>query len=170
MKNNKIYIIFLMLFIFLFSSCSEILFWLFGDSNSNSNSIQSNNSSSSNVQKLNYFVNGYEKIANVIYQYIQMNAYTLDGGGNIIRYVSYLDPGKDWSDWQEVGIVQRNSGLDNTLSLYFYSSAMINFLSAKEETSEGKNYIFIYIKNDDDEYIWHNDQFVYTVEEVYIRL
>jgi len=141
--------------------------------------VQSNNTQSTapakaqsttqNVEKLTYYVNGRSKTANVVFYEMEQNRFYLDNGGNVLRSVRDQKAGGTWGNWENQGIVIRGQGLNiyNTSGIYGALMASIDFNNAIEEKSGGNLYIVIYQKYNDGSFMQRDDDYVYTTLKTY---
>jgi len=127
------------------------------------------NPSNANVERLTYYINGNARTANVVFIEDQENRFFMDDGGNIVRHTRFQRSGKSWSDWENDGIVQRQSreyvGVGGVL---IWLLKNCNFHNAIEEKTGGKQYILVWQKYDQD-FVKYDLTYVYSHLKMYER-
>jgi len=127
------------------------------------------NSSNANVERLTYYINGNARTANVVFIEDQENRFFMDDGGNIVRHTRIQRSGESWSDWENHGIVQRQSreyvGVGGVLIWLLKNS---NFNNAIEQKAGRKQYILVWQKYDQD-FVTYDLTYVYSHLKMYER-
>jgi hypothetical protein len=122
-----------------------------------------------NVEKLTYYVNGRSRTVNAVYVGMQLSAFYLDAGGNIAQRTTILPAdGDDWTNPTDDGIIQRRiPGMDSLAGVYGFLGARFDFYSAVERRENGTRISSVYLKNDSDDFIWFDREYVYTLQKIY---
>jgi len=127
-------------------------------------------STTQNVERLTYYVNGNARTANVVFYGTQDNRYYMDDGGNIAWDARFQQSGGNWSDWRYQQIVQRQArqyvGVGGVL---IFISGSSDFYNAREETVNGVRLIGVWQKYSDDQFTKMDSRYVYTSMKFYER-
>ena len=123
-----------------------------------------------NVQRLTYYVNGYARTANVVFFLNQEKRFYMDDGGNIVMDGRFQPSGGNWSAWEEEGIMQRRAREYVSVGgIMIWLFSAIDFYDAVELTEEGMQFILVWQKYEDDQFMRMDNRYVYIFQKIYER-